>query len=165
LCGIAEEPFWPLREELLRLQHLGALQVADFGGDALDRGGDDRQRGENMAWRSRGITWVETGSGSAPWLLGDMFLDRRIDVGEGADRARNRAGGDFGPRVDQPGAAAVELGIGLASFSPKVTGSAWMPCERPMQTVSLCSKARRLSAASSASISASRMSVARPAAR
>jgi hypothetical protein len=28
--------------------------------------------------------------------LRDMLLDRRVDVGEGADRAGNRAGGDFG---------------------------------------------------------------------
>ena len=44
---------------------------------------------------------------------------------------------------------------------PKVVGSAWMPCERPMVGVILCSKARRLSAASSLSMSASRMSAAR----
>jgi hypothetical protein len=49
LCGIADEPFWPLREILLGFQHLGALQMADFGGDALDRGGDDAERGENIA--------------------------------------------------------------------------------------------------------------------
>jgi hypothetical protein len=28
-------------------------------------------------------------------LLADMFLDRRVDIGEGADRARDRAGGDL----------------------------------------------------------------------
>ena len=42
-----------------------------------------------------------------------------------------------------------------------MVGSAWMPCERPMVGVSLCSKARRFSAASSASTSAIRMSLAR----
>ena len=35
-----------------------------------------------------------------------------------------------------------------------MVGSAWMPCVRPMVGVILCSKARRLSAASSASTSA-----------
>ncbi len=48
-----------------------------------------------------------------------------------------------------------------ASLTPNVVGSAWTPWLRPMVTVSLCSKARRLSAASSASMSASRMSEAR----
>ena len=48
-----------------------------------------------------------------------------------------------------------------AIFSPKVTGSAWMPCERPITGVSLCSKARRFSASRRASMSAIRMSDAR----
>ena len=42
-----------------------------------------------------------------------------------------------------------------------MVGSAWMPCERPMVGVFLCSKARRLSALSSLSTSAIRMSAAR----
>ena len=42
-----------------------------------------------------------------------------------------------------------------------MVGSAWMPCERPMVGVILCSRARRLRAASSASMSRSRRSVAR----
>jgi hypothetical protein len=42
-----------------------------------------------------------------------------------------------------------------------VVGSAWMPWLRPMRRVSLCSKARFFSAASTLSISASRMSDAR----
>ena len=44
---------------------------------------------------------------------------------------------------------------------PKVVGSAWMPWLRPMQTVSLCSKARRFSAASSPSTSSISRSAAR----
>jgi hypothetical protein len=48
-----------------------------------------------------------------------------------------------------------------ASLRPNVVGSAWMPCERPMVGVSLCSKARRSSAARSASTSAIRRSAAR----
>ena len=107
------------------------------------------------------MTWVETGSRPGPGL-GDMFLDARIDIGEGADGAGNGAGGDFLARGDRRCAAALELGIGQApSLMPKVVGSAWMPCERPIVTVSLCSKARRLSASSSLSRSASRRSLAR----
>jgi hypothetical protein len=34
-----------------------------------------------------------------------------------------------------------------ASLSPKVVGSAWMPCVRPTQTVSTCSRARSASTA------------------
>ena len=42
-----------------------------------------------------------------------MLLDARINVGEGADSAGNRAGGDFRAGSEQAGAAALELGIGL----------------------------------------------------
>ena len=41
LCGIADEPFWPGRERLLRLAHLGALQVADLGRVLLERRAGD----------------------------------------------------------------------------------------------------------------------------
>ena len=38
----------PRREILLRLAHFGALQVADLGGEPLDRRGDQRQRHEEL---------------------------------------------------------------------------------------------------------------------
>ena len=41
-----------------------------------------------------------------------MLLDARIDVGEGADRAGDRAGRDFLARRDEPRAGAGEFGIG-----------------------------------------------------
>ena len=50
---------------------------------------------KNIAWRSRGMTCVETGSSVEAQLLGDMLLDARVDVGEGADGAGNGAGGDL----------------------------------------------------------------------
>ena len=65
------------------------------------------------------MTWVETGSTVEAQLLGDMRLDPRIDIGEGADRAGDRAGRDLGARRDQPGAAAGELGIGLGQLEPE----------------------------------------------
>ena len=48
LWGIAEEPFWPARERLLDLAHLGALQVADLGREALEAAAGDRDpRGQH----------------------------------------------------------------------------------------------------------------------
>ena len=44
LCGIALEPFWPGAERLLDLAHLGALEVADLGGEALEPGAGQRDR-------------------------------------------------------------------------------------------------------------------------
>jgi hypothetical protein len=80
----------------------------------------------------------------------DMLFDPRVDVGEGADRAGDSAGGDL----------IANSAWAWASLRPKVTGSAWMPWLRPMVGVSLCSSARRLSTASRASRSPRRMSAA-----
>ena len=44
LCGIALEPFWPGAERLLDLAHLGALEVADLGREALEPGAGERDR-------------------------------------------------------------------------------------------------------------------------
>ena len=52
-------------------------------------------------------------------LRGDMLLDRRRDLREGADRAGNRAGRDAVARGDQPLAVARELGIGLGELEPE----------------------------------------------
>jgi hypothetical protein len=49
-------------------------------------------------------------------LLGDIGLHRRIDIGKGADRTRDRAGRNFGPRGDEALAAPAELGIGLGEL-------------------------------------------------
>ena len=45
-----------------------------------------------------------------------MRFDARIDIGEGADRARNRAGGDILARRDQSLAVAREFGVSLGQF-------------------------------------------------
>ena len=59
------------------------------------------------------MTWVETGSTREAHGLGDMRFDARVDLGEGADRAGDGAGGDFLARGDQARAGAGEFGIGL----------------------------------------------------
>ena len=46
-------------------------------------------------------------------MFGDIGFDRRVDIGEGADGARDGAGRDLLARRDQPLAGPVELGIGL----------------------------------------------------
>ena len=48
LCGIALEPFWPGPERLLDLAHLGALQVADLGREALQPGAGQRDGGQQL---------------------------------------------------------------------------------------------------------------------
>ena len=61
-----------------------------------------------------------------------MLLDAWIDVGEGADSAGDCAGRNFLPGRNQSFTAAGKFGIGLASLTPKVVGSAWMPWLRPI---------------------------------
>jgi hypothetical protein len=119
---MAEDPFWPLAKILLRLQHLGPLQMADFGRDPLDRGGDHAERGKEhrVAIARDDLGRHRFGHQAEP--VADMRLDRRVDIGERADRARDRAGGDFGAGGLQPGAVAVHLGIHARKFQPKGGG-------------------------------------------
>ena len=49
-------------------------------------------------------------------LLGHVFLDARVDIGEGADRARDGAGGDLPLRLDEAKLAALELRVGLGEL-------------------------------------------------
>jgi hypothetical protein len=94
LCGIADEPFWPGE----KYSSASSTSVRCMWRISMARRSIEEaitpSVAKNIAWRSRGMTCVETGSGSGPASC-DMFLDARIDVGEGADRAGNRAGRDF----------------------------------------------------------------------
>ena len=111
LCGIAEEPFCPGAKyssaSRTSVRCRWRISVASRSIPAAI----SARVMKYWAWRSRGITWVEIGSGSRPSLFGDMGLDRRVDVGEGADRARDGAGGDLPARGDEPVAVAGEFGI------------------------------------------------------
>ena len=51
-----------------------------------------------------------------------MFFNTRVDIGEGADSARNGAGGDFLARMHKAFAAAGEFGIGLRELQAESNG-------------------------------------------
>src|SRR3546814_4287794 len=51
-----------------------------------------------------------------------MRFDARVDIGEGADRARNGAGRDFFARGLQTQFAARKFGIGLGELEPEGHG-------------------------------------------
>ena len=116
LCGIAEEPFWPAEKNSsassTSVRCRWRISVASRSIEEATT----PSVAKNIAWRSRGITWVETGSGARPIAFGDMRLDARIDLGEGADRAGDRAGRDLLARGDQALAGAGELGIGVGEL-------------------------------------------------
>ena len=101
------------REILLGLQHFGALQVADFDGEALYRRGDDAERGKEHGMAIARDDLCRYRLGPEAKGLSDVDLDARVDVGEGTDGAGYGAGGNFLASGDQAGAAAVEFGIGL----------------------------------------------------
>ena len=122
LCGIAEEPFWPgakyssasrssvrCRWRISVARRSTALATSpsaakkrrvpvardDLGGDRLDR---------------------------EPELLRHMRLDPGVDIGERADRARDRAGRDLGARPGEAVAVARELGVVAGELEPEGRG-------------------------------------------
>ena len=106
-----EEPFWPGEKNSsassTSVRCMWRISMATFSMlEAMTP-----SVAKNIAWRSRGITCVRDRLGRQAQHLADMLLDARVDVGEGADRAGNRAGGDLGPRGHQPGAVARHLGV------------------------------------------------------
>ncbi len=98
-------------EGLQDLPHLGALEVADLDRDALAAPGEERELGEEarvaVARHDLGRDRLRT-KAEPPQ---DGGLDRGLDVGEGADGARELAVGDRGPRHAEPAPAARQLGV------------------------------------------------------
>ena len=103
LWGIAELPFCPARERLLGLAHLGALQVAQLGGEPVERARPPRPSPHtSWAWRSRATTWVATGSPSMPSSRSTSRLERRVEHRVGADGAGELAHRGAADRVGEP---------------------------------------------------------------
>ena len=114
--------FLAFGEILLRLQNLGALQMADLGRQPLDRAGDHAERGE-----VHGMAIARNDLGGdrlhpQPHLLRHIGFDPRIDLGEGADRPGNRAGRDFAARRREALSGAGELGVGIRELEPEGGG-------------------------------------------
>ena len=156
LWGIAEEPFCPARNGSCDLAHLGALQMADLGREALEPGAGERDRAEQL------------GVAVARDHLGGDVLAREAQAREHA-RARTRGSSPrrCPPRPTAPrprpartrARGARRCGAASnakpASLTPKVVGSACTPCVRPTQSVPACSRARAASAATSSRAPAS----------
>ena len=135
-------------ERLLDLAHLGALEVADLGGEALEPGAGerDRARAARRGGRAARPGWRRARR-SSPRRSSTRASKSGPVRGVGADRARDRA--DRGlRRTPAPGARRCGAASKAkpASLSPNVVGSAWTPWVRPTQSVSRCSRARSASA-------------------
>ena len=83
------------REEFFRLQNLGALHVADFNGNVFDRRRDNAECCEEHRVAVARDHLGGDRFGNEADAFADIFLDVRVDIGKGADGARDRAGGDF----------------------------------------------------------------------
>ncbi len=144
LCGIADEPFWPLRERLFDLADLGLLQAANLrAANFSRRGGGDRQRRHEF-----GVAIA----------LDDLRGDRRRCEAETPQTAASISGVEVRERADGARAACrprsrrarraaramsrCSSAYHSASFTPSVIGSACTPCVRPIIGVRRCSWAR-----------------------
>ena len=112
-------PLLARRKELLRFEHLGTLKMADLGRQPFDAAGNDAQRREIHCVAIARDDLRADRLDREVHRLRNVRLDVRLDIGEGADRARDRAGGDFGACGNQPRPAARELGIGLRQLQSK----------------------------------------------
>ena len=111
LCGIAEEPFCPGEKYSSASRNSVRCRWRISVASRSIAAAISASVIKNAAWRSRGIIWVEIGSGSRPSFCATYASTARVDIGEGADRTRNRAGRDLLAGRGKPLAVAGELGI------------------------------------------------------
>ena len=93
--------------------------MPDLGREPLDRARHHGKRGEigGMAIARHDLRGDRLGP--KPELFGHVIFDARIDMGEGADRARDGAGSDLVPCREQRSLGAGELGIGVRELEPE----------------------------------------------
>ncbi len=96
--------------------------MAHFRGEALDRGGDHAERGEIHGVTVAGDNLGRDRLDLEAHLLGHVFFDARIDIGEGADRAGDGAGGNLPLGLDEAQLAALEFRIGLSELETEGRG-------------------------------------------
>ena len=137
-------------ERLLDLAHLGALQVADLGREALEPGAGERDRLQQL-----GVAVARDDLGGDG--LGAEAERARARAPRSPARASRTCRRRRRSRRSRPGRTRARAARALrcaskakpASLSPNDVGSAWTPCVRPTHSVPACSRARSASAAAS----------------
>ena len=109
LCGIADEPFWPLAERLLHLAHLGAGEVADLGREPLERRGEERERRKQLGVAVARDDLRRRRLGARARAARRRGARPRVAARVGADGARELADAHALERPREPLAVAVEL--------------------------------------------------------
>ena len=109
LCGIADEPFWPLPNgsctSATSVRARCRISSANFSSDAAQTASAE----SSSACRSRWMIWVAAGTGSRPSSLAGEALDLGVGHGVGADGAGELADAQAFERPRQPLSRAVEL--------------------------------------------------------
>jgi hypothetical protein len=132
LCGMAELPRCSGAERLFGLAHFGALQVADLEGDFFERGREDRQRGEilRVAVALNHLRSDRSHGEAQPLADGSST--------SGPDATALPTAPEIFPtaicRAAWPKRSRLRRFSAnqLATFRPKVIGSACTPCVRPI---------------------------------
>ena len=98
-------------EKFFGLQHFGALHVADFNGNILDPAGDHPKGCEIHRVAVARDNLGADGFGGQAQFAADILFNRRINIGECANRTRNRPRRHFGPCRQQPRVIACHFGV------------------------------------------------------
>ena len=133
LCGIADEPFCPRPNGSSHLAHLRAREVPDLERERLERGGG-RARGRRAARRAGRAGGSASRSAPARGRAARTRSARPPGRWRRTCRPPRRACRRACPRARARGAARARSSSNAqpASLSPKVVGSAWTPCVRPI---------------------------------
>ena len=135
---MADEPFCFSLKNSSSFAYLGALQMPHLGGDSIKRARDDRQRGHvvRVPVALDHLRTYRRCLQSQP--LADLFFQLRIEVRSALPTAPESlptriSSAARSKRFESRSTWAYQL----ANFSPKVMGSAWTPCVRPIMGVCL----------------------------
>ena len=116
LCGIAEEPFWPGEKyssaSRTSVRCRWRISVASRSTEEATT----RERGEIHGVAVARDHLRRDRLGAEAEGAGDVLLDPRIDIGEGADGAGDGRGRDLLARGMEAAAGAGELGIGIGEL-------------------------------------------------
>ena len=149
LWGMDEEPVLTYpgipngsSTSLISVRCNARISVANFSNDAANWASVLTK----LAWRWRGTIWLDTGAGAMPSC---RHTDSSIS---GGMPAYVPTGPDILPTETSSRESAIDFRWSasslyhVASFRPKLIGSAWTPCDRPMQMTPMFSSARTFTA-------------------
>lgn len=132
----------PLGESLLDLQDFRALEVAEFGGPAVDAAADERDRRHELGMTVALDDLSGNIRGLEAELFADVGLDLGIEVGIRSHSPANRAISDAFTRLLKALDSAAELVIHDGELKTEGDRLGMNPWLRPIIGVNLCSLAR-----------------------